>query len=219
MRSIAALLLLMVSLGASAQVAPQWRLLPSLNVNTKLERDWSANLRVESRQVLFEAPESFNYELTDVALAGAKKLGLRTTVAVGALVRFDEDFTAFRSFQQLTMVRRYAALRVAHRFSADQTFSAVEAPEFRLRYRLSGERALNGETVDPREFFTKFHNEYLGGWQGGEIDPEVRVAAFLGYAVTKSKKLELGLENRLDGFLGDSIRQRWWIGVNAFVSF
>lgn len=218
MRALFSLVFVFASAWVAAQTPSQWRLLPSVNVNKKFERDWSANLRIESRQVLFEAPERFNYELTDLALAGAKKLGLRTSLAVGALVRFDQDFTAFRSFQQLTLVRRYASLRVSHRFSSDQTFSAIESPEFRVRYRFSGERALSGESVDPREFFTKFNNEYLGGWQGGEVDPEIRLAAFLGYALTKSKKFELGLENRLDGFMGDSIRQRWWIGMNVFVS-
>ncbi len=217
-RYILIFVLLNFALGAAAQAPPQWRLLPSVNVNKKFERDWSANLRVESRQVLFEAPEPFKYELTDVALAGAKKIGLRSSLAAGALVRFNEDFTAFRSFQQLTFVRRYGSLRASHRIAADQTFSALASPEFRLRYRLSGERALNGETVDPREFFAKFNNEYLGGMQGGEFDPEVRLAAFLGYAITPSKKLELGLENRLNGFVEDTIRQRWWIGVNVFVS-
>lgn len=217
MRQIALLTFLIAASSLWAQ-APQWRLLPSVNVNKKFERDWSANFRVESRQLLFEEPDRFNYELTDVALAGAKKLGLRTSLAAGALVRLEEDATAFRSFQQFTVVRRYGSLRASHRLAADQTFSAVEAPEFRVRYRFSGERALSGESVDPREFFTKFNNEYLGGWQGGEADPEIRLAAFLGYALTKSKKFELGLENRLDGFLDNSIRQRWWIGVNVFLS-
>jgi hypothetical protein len=217
MRPIALLTFLIAASSLWAQV-PQWRLLPSVNVNKKFVRDWSANLRIESRQVLFEAPERFNYELTDIALAGAKKLSLRTSLAVGALVRLEEDASAFRSFQQFTVVRRYGSLRASHRFAADQTFSAVESPEFRVRYRFSGERALSGESVDPREFFTKFNNEYLGGMQGGEFDPELRLAAFLGYAITPSKKLELGLENRLDGFLSDAPRQRWWIGVNVFVS-
>lgn len=217
MRQIALLTFLIAASSLWAQ-APQWRLLPSVNVNKKFERDWSANFRVESRQLLFEEPDRFNYELTDVALAGAKKLGLRTSLAAGALVRLEEDATAFRSFQQFTVVRRYGSLRASHRLAADQTFRAVEAPEFRVRYRFSGERALSGESVDPREFFTKFNNEYLGGWQGGEADPEIRLAAFLGYALTKSKKFELGLENRLDGFLDNSIRQRWWIGVNVFLS-
>lgn len=218
MRKIVLLLFILAPLCLSAQSPPQWRLLPSLNVNKKFERDWSANLRVESRHVLFEEPEPFNYELTDVALAGAKKLGLRTSLAAGALVRFDEDFTAFRSFQQLTLVQRYGALRVSHRFSADQTFSAIESPEFRVRYRFSGERALSGESVDAREFFAKFNNEYLGGVQGGEPDPELRLAGYLGYALTRRNKFELGIENRLDGFLEDAIRQRWWIGLNVFVT-
>ena len=217
MRPIALLTFLIAASSLWAQ-APQWRLLPSVNVNKKFDRDWSANFRVESRQLLFEGPDRLNYELTDLALAGAKKLSLRTSLAVGALVRLEEDASAFRSFQQFTVVRRYGSLRASHRFAADQTFSAVESPEFRVRYRFSGERALSGESVDPREFFTKFNNEYLGGWQSGEANPEIRLAAFLGYALTKSKKFELGLENRLDGFLDNSIRQRWWIGVNVFVS-
>lgn len=218
-RNILFLLLLLIwSSNAYTQSNSRLGLLPSVNVNKKLQRDWSLNFKAESRQALFHDGFQYDYLLTDLSLAAATKTGINTTVAAGYLIRIDGETIRHRTFQQLSTVRRYPFFRLSHRFSSDQTFQQGGDSEYRLRYRLSSEIPLEGRSVDPGELFIKINNEYLNSLKGEEYDLEVRTAAFLGYAITPSNKLEAGLDYRIDSFLNGRARNRFWIGVNFFQS-
>ncbi len=201
-----------------AQASHQMGLLPSVNLNKKLPKDWSMNFKAESRQSLYS--ESFDYEylLTDVALLAAKKIGVNTSAAGGYLIRMDAEGVRHRAIQQISFVKRYAGFRLSHRVSADQTFGKDDAPEYRLRYRLSPEIPLQGLSLDPKEFFLKLSNEYLGSMQHDDLDLEIRLAAFIGYALSPKQKLELGLDYRLDSFIHGQARNRYWIGLNFYQS-
>ena len=199
--------------------------LPAVNLNKSLENDWKINLKIESRQLLKEgvfsenSETNYEYILTDIALVAAKKVGLNNALAGGYLLRFRNDQFFHRAIQQFTLTRRYAGLRLAQRFSADQTFAKDEATTFRLRYRLGVEIPLNGQSVDPQEFYLKINNEYLGSLEDEETDLEIRFVPLLGYEFTDNNKLEAGLDYRLDSFIGDDSRQRFWGIVSWYVSF
>lgn len=204
---------------ANAQNIHQVGLLPTINVNKKLQKDWSLNLKHETRLRLFHDEIESMFVLSDFSFAGAKKLGVRTKIVGGYMLRLEEGGPAHRSFQQLNIVQKYPAFRMAHRIATDQTFEDKGAPEFRLRYRLSSEIPLNGNTLDPKEFFLKVSNEYLNGVKENEYDLEIRGLGFLGYAINEKSKIELGLDYRLDSFLSGGSRNRHWIGFNYYLSF
>lgn len=219
--SILVILLLVNSLGYT-QSRYQLGLLPSINLHKKLPQDFSLNFRIESRQKLkdgfFNTPADYGYDyvLTDFAVLAAKKISGNKTVGLGYLIRLEEGEIIHRSIQQFTVTRNYSALRLAYRLSTDQTFSAEEPAEYRLRYRISGEIPLNGQTVDPREFYLKLNHEYLNAWQDGEYDLEMRAVPMLGYEFSDTQKMEIGLDYRLSSFLNDSSRQRFWVALNWF---
>jgi hypothetical protein len=218
-RNILFLLLLLIwGNNAYTQSNASLGLLPSVNINKKLQRDWSLNFKAESRQALFHDGFAYDYLLTDLSLAAATKTGINTTVAAGYLIRIDGEDVRHRAFQQLSIVRRYTFFRLSHRFSSDQTYQKDGDAEYRLRYRLSSEIPLGGLSVDPSEFFIKLNNEYLNSLTGVEYDLEIRTAAFLGYAITPSNKLELGLDYRIDSFLDGLPRNRFWVSVNFYQS-
>jgi hypothetical protein len=199
-------------------------LLPSININKKFPTDLSLNFKTESRQELksgfFNIPANVNYkyELTDFSLIAAKKIAINKSLAMGYLMRIRDNKVINRSIQQFITTKNYSGFKLAHRLSTDQTFEKGEKTEYRVRYRLSSEIALNGQSVDPREFYLKISNEYLNSWQGGDYDFEIRVVLFLGYEFSDSNKLELGLDYRMDSFINDSSRNRFWIGANWFQS-
>lgn len=207
----------------SAQSTYQFGALPLVNLNAKLKSNWSLNAKIESRQ-LFQSGEfngsihnKYKYVLTDFTLIAAKKIGLNSRLAGGYLIRFKEGIFVHRLIQQYIIIQNTTNLRLAHRFLSDQTFSNNEKPTFRLRYRLSTEIPLSGESVDPREFYLKLNHEYLNSLKDSEYDLEIRFVPMLGYSITNKYKLEFGLDYRVNSFLNNIPRHSFWTSLKFYV--
>lgn len=201
-----------------AQSNYQMGFLPSLNVNKKLPRDWSLHFKAESRQSLYQSDFFYKYLQTDLAIMAATRIRLNTRITVGYLLRTDGESLKNRAIQQLSFARRNPFFTLAHRVAMDQTFSSVEATEFRFRYRLSSEIPLEGQFLDTREFFLKVSNEYLNSFQESDYDLEIRGGAFMGYTLFPRTKIELGVDYRADSFIRNTIRNRFWLGLNFYYS-
>jgi hypothetical protein len=212
-----------VNIVSHAQSSFQIGGLPSLNLNKKLKNDWSINARVESRlrfqrgQINGAIDKEFNYVLTDFSLIAAKRIGLNSRVAGGYLIRFEDGDIQHRFIQQFVIVQKFSAFRLSHRLVTDQTFSSVESPEFRLRYRISSEIPLNGESVDPGEFYVRINNEYLNSLQAATYDLEVRLVSLIGYDISDKFKVESGLDYRVNSFLLNRTRHSYWMAINFFI--
>jgi len=208
-----------------AQNSYQFGVLPSLNLNKNLKKDWSLNSKLESRMQIQEGQfngvidRDFKYVLTDLSLSAAKKVGLNSRVAGGYLIRFRDDEIIHRTVQQFSIVQKMSSYRIAHRLVSDQTFSSNSSPEFRFRYRLTFEIPLNGQSVDPKEFYVKLNSELLNAIQSAEYDLEVRVVPFLGYNINSVNKFEVGLDYRVNSFLNNISNQSFWMSINWFVEF
>ncbi len=217
------LVLMQLPFSVFAQSTYQFGSLPSLNLNKKLKNDWSLNTKLESRQ-LFQRGEingisnkEFNYVLTDLSIIVAKKVGLNSRIAGGYLIRFEDGDFFHRFIQQYVIVQKLSGWRLAHRMMSDQTFSKIEKPEIRFRYRITSEIPLNGESVDPREFYLKLNNEYINSFQAKEYDLEIRLIPLLGYDITDNFKIESGLDYRVNSFLNNSTRHSYWMTFNLFI--
>ena len=193
--------------------------MPSVNINSKLPKDWFTNFKIESRQEMFREDFEYSYQRTDLSFIAGKKLGFRTKLAAGYQLILDDQEINNRFIQQLNHVKKYRSFFLNHRFQADQTFRKSEDAEYRLRYRLSTEIPLNGQTLDSRELFIKVSNEYLNSIQNSEYDLEIRFAGFIGYVFSPKTKLEVGIDDRLDAFIDDRLRNRFWLGFNVYQSF
>ena len=208
-----------------AQDAYRAGYLPGLNLNQKLSDNWAMNYKIEGRAVAIRGtfqdsgPYQFDYSLTDISMIGSRKLGLYDKIAAGFLLRVRDEAPRHRLIQQYTLVKRYTAWRLAQRFASDQTFGAGEDFTFRLRYRLSSDFALNGQSVDPHEFYIKINHEYLIEFEGGSKDLEIRLVPNLGYLVSERNKIEFGLDYRLNQlWLGIPRRHTFWIALNWFIT-
>ena len=205
----------------SAQHTYRLGWMPQVNLNVRLPDDWRINTKVESRPFLStgtfgEDASSFDYALTDIALLAARKLSANRTLSAGYLIRFTTDDIRHRLIQQFSLVSPLVSLRLGHRFAADQTFVPDEPMELRLRYRLSLELPLNGQSVDPGEAYLKLSHEQLHAFQSVDYDLEFRFVPILGYVLTDNNKLETGLDYRLDSFLEDGARSSFWWRVGWF---
>ena len=206
-----------------AQSTYRFGAMPSINLNSKFKNDWSLNFKIESRQLLQSgifndnADKNYRYVLTDFSLISAKKIGLNSRLAGGYLIRIEDGELFHRFIQQYIIVQSMTGYRLAHRFLSDQTFSNSEKPEYRIRYRISSEIPLNGESVDPGELYLKVNNEYLNSIQESEYDLEIRLVPLLGFDFTDSFKIETGLDYRVSSFLKDHTRHSFWMSLNFFI--
>ncbi len=207
----------------TAQNTYQFGALPSVNLNKKLRNDWSLNVKIESRQLIRQGEfkgnvdKNYEYVLTDYSIITAKKIGLNSRLAGGYLIRFRDKELVHRIIQQFSIVQKMTSFRLAHRFTGDQTFAPNESPEFRFRYRLTAEIPLNGQSVDPKEFYLKINNEILNSCQNSEYDLEIRTVPLLGYDISDSNKIEIGLDYRLNSFLKGNARNSFWMSLNWFI--
>jgi hypothetical protein len=201
----------------SAQNNYEFGILPSLNINKKLPRDYSLNLKAESRQILYNDDFEYKYDLTELSLIGSKKIGIDTKIAIGYLIGINEDGISNRTIQQISLVNRYQGINIGHRFGADQTLLTNQETEFRFRYRISAELPLNGQSLDPNELFLKFNHEYLNSFQA-EYDLEIRTSAAIGYMFSPQSKFEIGINHRIDSFVAYNSRNRFWLILNFYQS-
>ena len=198
--------------------------LPQINLNFKVAKNWKLNTKLESRQIFFEKesdrPESsqFRYERTDLATVLTTKLSVDNTIGGGYLIRLEDGKFTHRLIQQFNNVRSFEWMSVAHRIVTDETFKTSDPTDFRLRYRLGLEKSLNGRHIDPKEFYAKFNNEYLGILSAGKTDVEIRGLFAIGYNATDNNKVELGAEYRVNEFNKSVRAQQFWITIGWFIS-
>ncbi len=221
-RLIPILILLILATTALAQHNYRLGVLPAVNLSVDLGKGWKLNAKAESRQSFVTgqsgegAEAGYDYVLTDLSVVPSRKIGLNNSVAAGYQVRFRDGSVSHRLIQQFTLVRKYEAFRLAHRFAADQTLRKDSDPVYRLRYRLVAEIPMSGTSVDPGEFYLKLGNEYLFEWQKPEEALEIRVVPLLGYEISDRNKLEFGFDYRVATAFNSRSAGALWLSINWF---
>ncbi len=202
----------------NAQSNSQFGTMPSVNLNKRLGKDWSANMKVETRQFMLSNKPYIEHKLTDISAIVAKRVTANVSVGVGYLMRIEGSDIENRTLQQISFVKRYSTFRMSHRFMFDQTFARNIDTELRLRYRLSAEIPLEGNSVDEKEFYLKLNNEYLNSLQKGDYDLEIRGAGYICYSISARNDIEFGIDYRTNSFLNGYQRQRIYLSINFFHS-
>ncbi len=120
----------------------------------------------------------------------------------------------WRPWQQLTLISRPRKFRLRHRFRLEERF--VDAPgdptafnlRFRLRYRFSADFPLQGERLDPGEFYLNLSTELLttASFDDGFFLWQNRNYAGLGYQFSPAHRLEAAPEWRI----GKAREQDFW---------
>ena len=197
--------------------------LPKITLSNEIHQKIKLVNSLESRQSFYNDhlnPENqYQYILTDITNILSFRAGNGIKLNLGYLFRIREGEVFHRSIQQLTFITTSEGIRLAHRIATDQTFNANRLPLFRLRYRITLEKPLNGLRVDNREFYLKINNEYLGSLMGSKSDVEIRVVPFVGYELNKKNKVEIGMDYRIDDFINSKGSDHAiWLAVNWYIS-
>lgn len=195
-------------------------LLPSITFSTPITENFQLTAKTESMQEMFSNSfqngdyYEYSYKRTDLQGFIAYKINPFWSTAAGYQYRLvNADENAHRTIQQLALVQRKTGYRLGHRLRTDQTFRDSESTEYRIRYRLSAEFALQGLEVDPGEFYLLISDEPIFSYQGDEQDIENRFVTSLGYYFSSKHRFEAGLDFRTDKILVDGSRNRLWINL------
>ncbi len=202
-----------------AQERLQLGLLPVLNVNKKLKKDFKLNIKLENRQIFYQDQEWSTpfYDRLDFTNILSKKIGLTTKIAGGYLIRFRNQEIITRTIQQFALIQKFSTLKLAHRLVTDQTFQKEKAVKYRFRYRISAQIPFNGQSIDPQEFYFKFNHEYLYALQDANRDLEIRIVPVLGYKFKDTNKLEIAFDNRLGSFIMDALETKSWFTIAWYI--
>lgn len=199
-------------------------LLPQLNTDVKIGNDWKLNAKLEGRQLFLQNPfpegkREAEFERMDLELIASKTLTPSNAIGGGYLIRRQSGAFVHRIIQQFATTQKLNSSRLAHRIRTDQTFEKGESIQLRLRYRLSWEKPLSGLKVDPKEFYLKLNNEYLGILQDKKGNLEIRGLASLGYNISDENKIETGIDYRVEKLIKDTPVHKVFLNVSFYHSF
>lgn len=222
MRTKLAMLFLLASLALSAQENLRGGYMPAVAVSLPTDGPKLA-FKVESQQFQYQGSEAnaskYVYRRTDLQSFIGFGLHPLWKMAVGFQYRFNtgELQDEQRTIQQVVFLQRIAAVRMAHRLRTDQTFGAGEL-SMRGRYRLSAEIPLNGQKVDPGEWYAVVSVESIFENAQNNWGLENRLVATLGYQATNQVKVEIGPDWRVSGFMSNTYSHDLWFGIGAYIT-
>ncbi len=212
--------LVCTSIVVQAQDTYEFGFLPKINLSTKLGQDYSANLKIERRDffrqgiVDGEVNNSYQHEIMDYGATLVRNVGLKNRIGFGLLLRYRGGAWQQRITQQFVL-NTLTDLKLSHRFVLDQTF-AGSSETYRVRYRASISKALNGNVLDRKEMYLKLSSEWLNIFNSDDFEGEFRVLPTAGYVFSDQNKIELGLDYRLGGIFNTALEQSLYVAINWY---
>lgn len=177
----------------------------AVDLNYNISKNYSINVSVRSRYYLYkDAQFTFEQRQLDFVHFSTFKLNYNHNLSFGLQYRnshlFSERSNEIRLTQQFNYVKQQFGVRYGHRIRTEQRFLNTETI-FRQRYRFAIDFPLNGEKLDIGEAY------FIGALEGllslNKIsNPEIdqRTSAQIGWQLTKTLKLQTGLEYRFEAF-------------------
>jgi hypothetical protein len=199
-------------------------LLPEVTLTRAFSENWSVIGSVETMQRIGQGDDwsdfesEYNWLRTDITGVVSMQINPLWKVAAGYMNRIQAEALSHRTLQQVAYLQRLPVGRLGHRLRTDQTFRDSEKMELRVRYRLSGEWPLNGQSINPGEWYIIGSLETVWSLQGGASGWEQRGVSSLGYYINKVHKIELGIDVRMDEWGAHRGRHRLWGTINYFVN-
>jgi hypothetical protein len=199
-------------------------LFPEIAVSTKLGKGYNYTFKVESMHGLFfdneEISNNFEYfhDRTDLQSFVSHKLTPFKNLTIGMQYRIEESVNTFRSIQQISFLVLGEHTRIGHRIRTDQTFHPDAPDQYRIRYRLSYEKPLQGLDLNPGEVYLILSDEIIYSYEPGASDMENRVNVALGYYLNTNNKFQIGVDFRTDKILEPGSRNRGWLKMGWYTN-
>lgn len=197
---------------------------PDLSFNIKLNDRYTINSKIETFLFFYDIDQSPDqwqnyYDGTDIQVFITRRLNPFQRVALGYQLG-TESASSFshRFIQQFSWVNRPGNLVLGHRLRTDQTLEQEAPLRIRLRYRTSLEIPLQGQALDPGEFFILTSAEAIGSTQQTKNDLETRFILQGGYLVKVGNKLQWGIDFR-SRFSNDFLNNRLLVKLGWGINF
>lgn len=192
----------------------------SFSLNHSVNNDYKLNFSLRSRYFLYK-DENFKTEnrQVDIVHFSTYNLSYNKSLSLGIQYRLRENIDGgsneLRLTQQYNYTKSSLAVRYGHRFRLEQRILST-LTILRLRYRFSLDFPLNGEQLDLKETYLIASMEALLS-TSKNIRPEVdhRTTAQIGYLLSNSIKIQLGLEYRFENF--DSATEEKLFLLTSFI--
>ena len=199
---------------------------PEMAISHSFTKTFSSTFKVESQHIQFDDRKEegsrwqYAHYRTDLQGFIGYKHNPFWKFSIGYQYRVDGTGPdSHRAIQQVAYVHNSPRVRIGHRLRFDQTFSkGDEEPEYRVRYRLAVDIPLEGQTLDPHEFYFITSNEIIAATSGGDNEIENRLVGSLGYFFGKKAKVEGGLDWRIDKIIAPGLRNRLWLKFGAYLN-
>lgn len=225
MRWFCIIMLALLSGNASFAQETYGGLMPEFGLTLPINERFSQTYKIENQHFLFRDGTTgengfvYEYERTDLQFFINYKFAGKWKATVGYQFRIEEQWNrSHRPIQQIATNTRLGKFRLAHRLRLDQTFERNEPFLFRGRYRAALEIPLNGDKIDPKEFYFVISDEPIFAVDQNEFGIENRLVATIGHFFSNGNKLELSIDHRTDKFFDNAIRQRIWLKIGWFVN-
>ena len=194
--------------------------LPKISLSSPISSKIKMQNNIESRFLQYNSGQEertdFAHILTDIATFFSFKMQSFQKVNFGYTIRFRDGIIFHRLSEHYNIIQSFDNFRLAHRIGLDQTVADTQAPEFRLRYRLSFERSLSGNVIDAREFYLKLANEYLYATKKNKSVIEIRLVPQIGFEITAKSKVELGIDYRLKDLFHLPSDDDFWLRITWY---
>lgn len=209
-------LLFILSQNILAQADFKTGLLPKIAISKKISDKTKWSNSIESRTFIYDKTFQFTHSLVELTSLFTFKTFKNQSFSIGYLARFRDGNVIHRAIQQYNFSNKFSSFKLGHRFGFEQFYQVDKKRYFRTRYRASIEKPLKGTSVDVKEFYLKFGNEYL--YNSKAEDLEIRFAPFLGFKASENDKIEFGLDYRLSDFIDNQTENQFWIRATWAIS-
>lgn len=189
----------------------------------ELSERWSADVRTELRLTHWAESEEFQPAWSQLYVQGGFAYDLASNWKAGATYRLSRrgglnevPNIENRFAQQITTSQRLRKYRLRERLLLEQRVFR-QATRHRWRFRVALDYPLNGEKLDPGEWYLNHQTELLSepfetdAWTGREH----RLYTGTGTLLPTGSRLEVGVETRLSRVPADGrYDQRWILRTN-----
>jgi hypothetical protein len=188
---------------------------PELSATWKIKERWDLNMKGTAFNVIAEPGSEgflsdYNLDFLEVSTMASYKFFNSQSIGLGFLYRWSEpleDETEFekRLTEQFGIISRLGSIRWGHRFRLEQRWKS-EGLVHRVRYRLSMDIPLRGESLNPGEPYFIGSNEILfSGGKPVSFFAENRLTGGIGWLFSGKTKFEVQAQYRLNGILEDDL--------------
>lgn len=193
---------------------------PQINADFDIGQFLSIDAKIQNRFLLYQNPpeesgDRSGFEHTGIQFIATAKRGFLKNFGAGYLFRWDNSGDSFvhRIIEQYSTEQQLDAVQLEHRIRADQTFRREEGVKYRFRYSIGVEQPLEGATIDPKEYYLAFDNEYVGAFQDGMGQFEIRFSSAIGYKMSKDDQVKAGLDYRASNLLEYDAKNTLWLAI------